>query len=60
MGSTEYGLRHVAVESSRFLHVRTDEVMHWLTVGVSTDRAEWRRRLKEWVEKELKPRIEPA
>jgi hypothetical protein len=34
--------------------------MHWLTVGVSTDRAEWRRRLKEWVEKELKPRIEPA
>ena len=52
--------QYVAVESSRFLRVRTDEVMHWLTVGVSTDRAEWRRRLKEWVEKELKPRIEPA
>ena len=52
--------QYIAVESSRFLGVRPDEVKHWLTIGASTERAEWRHRLKEWIATELKPRVGPA
>ena len=52
--------QYIAVERSRFLHVRPEEVKHWLTIGASTPRAEWRRMLKEWIAAELKPRIEAA
>jgi Uma2 family endonuclease len=52
--------QYAAVESSRFLYVRPEEVMHSLTLGASTERTEWRRRLKEWVETEIKPRVESS
>jgi hypothetical protein len=52
--------QYIAVELSQFLHTRPDEVKHWLTIGASTERAESRRMLKEWIAAELKPRIEAA
>jgi hypothetical protein len=52
--------QYVAAKSSRFVHVRPEEVTQWLTIGASTERAEWRRRLKEWIATELKPRVGPA
>jgi Uma2 family endonuclease len=50
--------QYAAVESSRFLHVRPQEVTRWLTLGASTERTQWRRLLKKWVETEIKPRVE--
>jgi Uma2 family endonuclease len=50
--------QYAAVDSSRFLHVRPEELMHWLTLGASTERTQWRRLLKKWVEAEIKPRAE--
>jgi hypothetical protein len=52
--------QYIAVESSRFLGVRPDEVKHWLKIGASTERAEWWHRLKEWIATELKPRVGSA
>ena len=50
--------QYVAAQLSRFLHVRPEEVAHWLEMGASTERGIWRRRLKEWIAKEVKPRVE--
>jgi Uma2 family endonuclease len=52
--------QYVFANSSRFLHVRPEEVMYWLDIGASTERAEWRRRVKEWIATDLKPRIEAS
>jgi Uma2 family endonuclease len=49
---------YAAAESSGFLRVRADEVTRWLADGRASRRRDWRRRLKDWVEGELKPRIE--
>jgi len=47
---------YAAAESSRFLHVRPDEVIRWLIEEDSRDRGVWTRRLREWVQAELMPR----
>jgi Uma2 family endonuclease len=52
--------QYLAAKLSRFLHVRPEEVAHWLEMGASTERGVWRRRLKEWIAKEVKPRVEHA
>jgi Uma2 family endonuclease len=44
------------VESSRFLHVRRDEVVRWLIEEDSRTKGAWAHRLREWVQVELKPR----
>jgi hypothetical protein len=48
---------YAAAESSGFLHVRADEVSRWLAAGKVGRRRDWRQRLQDWVEAELKPRI---
>jgi Uma2 family endonuclease len=47
---------YVAAESSRFLHVRADEVTRWLNDGKCTKRREWKRRIRDCVRAELRPR----
>ena len=47
---------YVAAESSRYLHVRADEVTRWLIDGKSAKRREWKRRIQDWVRAELRPR----
>ena len=44
------------VESSRYLHVRRDEVVRWLIEEDSRNKGAWASRLREWVQVELKPR----
>jgi Uma2 family endonuclease len=44
------------VESSRYLHVRRDEVVRWLIEEDSRNKGAWAFRLREWVQVELKPR----
>jgi Uma2 family endonuclease len=48
---------YAAAMTSRFLHVRPDEVTQWLIEGKSAKRRDWRRRLQEWIQAELKPRV---
>jgi Uma2 family endonuclease len=48
---------YLAVTSSRFLHVRPDEVTRWLADGKSGRRLDWRRRLQDWIQAELRPRV---
>jgi Uma2 family endonuclease len=48
----------VAAESSRFLHVRPDEVARWVVEEKSGNRREWKARLREWIRTELKPRVD--
>ena len=42
--------------TSRFLHVRPDEVARWLTDGQAANRRNWVRRLREWARDVLRPR----
>jgi Uma2 family endonuclease len=44
---------YVIVASSRFLHVRSDEIMRWLIEEDSSIRVNWERRLREWARTEL-------
>jgi Uma2 family endonuclease len=46
-----------ASESSQFLWVRPEEVVRWLIDDDSSDQAAWTRRLREWIEHDLAPRI---
>jgi Uma2 family endonuclease len=48
---------YVITASSRFLHVRPEEVMRWLNREYSHGRVAWERRLREWVRHELAPRV---
>jgi Uma2 family endonuclease len=50
--------KYTPAESSRFLAVRPGEVQHWLEIGNDMERREWRRQLKEWVAREVRPRLE--
>ncbi len=47
---------YIAANSSQFLFVRADEVTQWLRDGKSAERLTWKRRVREWVRNELKPR----
>jgi hypothetical protein len=49
---------YIAAESSRFQHVRPDEVTRWVVEERSGNRRQWKKRLREWVLSELKPRVE--
>lgn len=46
----------VATDSSRFLHVRPEEITRWIITEKSGNRRDWRRRLQDWIQLELKPR----
>jgi len=48
---------YAEVTASQFLHVRPDEITRWLAEGKSGTRREWRRRLQQWIEAEIRPRI---
>ena len=47
---------YAAVELSRFLHVRRDEVVRWLIAEDCRDKRAWARRLRAWIQAELLPR----
>jgi Uma2 family endonuclease len=47
---------YAAVDSSRFLPVRAEEVYRWVAVEDTTDELAWEQRLREWVRAELAPR----
>jgi Uma2 family endonuclease len=49
--------QYAAVESSRFLPVRADEVRRWVASEHSADTTAWERRLWAWVRDELAPRL---
>jgi hypothetical protein len=51
---------YVTTESSRFLYVRAHEVTRWVVGDDASDRLAWKKRLAEWVQTELKPRVAPA
>jgi len=42
--------RYVAVERSKFLPVRPEDIRRWLVVEDSSDDLEWKNRLAEWAE----------
>lgn len=46
--------RYHPIERSRFLRIRADQVRRWLTEEDLSDYGAWTRRLREWVEKELR------
>jgi Uma2 family endonuclease len=48
---------YVAAESSRFLHVRPDEVTRWVVLEKSANRRQWKKRLREWIRTDLRPRV---
>ena len=45
------------VTESGFLHVRPDEVTRWLADGKAGSRLAWKRRLQDWIQAELRPRV---
>ena len=49
--------RYTAVEASRFLPIRADEILRWICHEDSADIADWERRLRAWIGDELVPRI---
>jgi Uma2 family endonuclease len=49
---------YVAAESSRFLHVRADEITRWVVHEKSGNRRQGKTRLQTWIRTELKPRVE--
>jgi Uma2 family endonuclease len=51
---------YVAAESSRFLYIRPDDVTRWVLQEKSGNREAWKKRLAEWVQTELIPRVEGA
>jgi Uma2 family endonuclease len=46
-----------AVAESRFLSVRPDEITRWLANGKSGSRLDWKRKLRDWIQAELRPRV---
>jgi len=44
---------YTAIESSRFVSIRPDEVLRWIVVENSDDRNAWERRLRAWIRGEL-------
>jgi Uma2 family endonuclease len=50
----------LTAESSRFLHVRPDDITRWIVKENSANRRQWKTRLREWVRIELRPRVEAA
>jgi Uma2 family endonuclease len=50
---------YATVSVSRFLFVRAEEVTRWVIEEKSTNRRDWIRRLREWIQTDLKPRVEP-
>jgi Uma2 family endonuclease len=51
--------KYVAAESSRFLYVRADEITRWVTMENSAKRIPWKKRLRAWIQAELRPRMRP-
>jgi Uma2 family endonuclease len=51
---------YAAAESSRFLYVRPDEVTRWVVKEKSGNRRQWKKRLRDWIRTELRPRLESA
>jgi Uma2 family endonuclease len=51
------GVTYLEVTESGFLHVRPDEVTRWLADGKSGSRLAWKRRLQDWIQAELRPRV---
>jgi hypothetical protein len=47
---------YVAVDVSRFLFVRAEEVTEWLRRAKSEKRPAWKRAIREWARDELRPR----
>ncbi len=39
---------YAAVEASRFLGIRADDILGWLTADDSGNEPEWNRRLNQW------------
>jgi Uma2 family endonuclease len=52
--------RYATATASRFLPVRPDEVTRWLADRKSSRLGDWRRRLQEWIQTELKARVDAA
>jgi Uma2 family endonuclease len=48
---------YLAVDSSRFLPIRTEEVVRWLVEEDVSDLLAWERRLRAWIRSELMPRM---
>jgi Uma2 family endonuclease len=44
---------YVAIESSRFVLIRPDEILRWVVQEDSSDRNGWERRLRAWIRDEL-------
>jgi Uma2 family endonuclease len=51
---------YLAATSSRFLPVRSDEVTRWFADGKSSKLGDWTMRLREWIQTELKARVDAA
>ncbi|MFI5457518.1 MAG: Uma2 family endonuclease [Isosphaerales bacterium] len=49
--------KYITRESSRFLPIRTEEVVRWLVEEDVSDRLAWERRLRAWIRAELAPRL---
>jgi hypothetical protein len=49
---------YTAIESSRFLPIRADEVVRWIAVEKTGDSLAWERRLRAWIRAELVGRRE--
>jgi len=49
---------YLAATSSRFLHVRPDEVTRWLAGRKFRRPGDWTPRLREWIQTELKARVD--
>jgi Uma2 family endonuclease len=48
---------YLAATSSRFLHVRPDEVTRWFAERKSRRPGDWTPRLREWIQAEVRPRV---
>ena len=49
--------KYITSESSRFLPVRTEEVIRWFVEEHVSDRLAWEQRLRAWIRAELVPRM---
>ena len=49
--------KYITSESSRFLPIRTEEVIRWLVEADVSDRLAWEQRLRAWIRAELAPRM---
>ena len=48
---------YTTASASRFLFVRSDEVTRWVVEEKSNNRRDWIRRLRDWVQIEVRPRV---